>query len=319
MTAAERTDIRFTSESDECGAWLYLPDTVPNSRPVPIIVMAHGFSGIKELRLDAFAERFHREGYACLVFDYRHFGGSGGEPRELLDIGRQLEDWRNAVAYARSLPNIDPNRVVVWGTSFGGGHAIVTAADDQRIAAAIAQCPFTDGPASALVIPPTTSIRLMARALHDLASAAFHRVPVRVPAAGAPGSAAVMTAPDSQRGFDALLEASDLSDMPQLVPARVMLRVPFHVPGRRTRDIGCPILFTICERDSVAPARAALKHARRAQRGEVRLYDADHFDIYVGEPFEKVVSDQLNFLSAHVPVDSSTSTTSIAPSKESNP
>ena len=146
---ADRSELYFRSGDARCHGWLYMPDgTSPEARP-PIIVMAHGLGAVKALRLSAFAERFQAKGYACLVFDYRHFGESEGEPRELLSLDRQREDWRAAVAFARSLSEVDARRVVVWGTSFGGGHAIVTAADDADIVAAIAQCPFTDGLASA--------------------------------------------------------------------------------------------------------------------------------------------------------------------------
>jgi len=279
---------------------------------MPVIVMAHGFSGVKQLRLDAFAGRFCAAGYACLVFDYRHFGDSTGQPRELLDIDRQLEDWRNAVNFARSMPELDSDRVIVWGTSFGGGHAIVTAADDPRIAAAISQCPFTDGPASVLKIPPKTSVKLMALALRDVLAARRGGEPVRVPATGQPGQVAVMTAPDAKLGFDVLLEASAMTDMPQLIPARIALQVALHVPGRRAKDVRCPILFAVCESDSVAPARTAVKHAARAPRGEIRLYDAGHFDIYVGEQFEQVVADQIEFLTTHVPVTAGSAGTTTA-------
>ncbi len=146
---AERSELYFQSGDARCHGWLYMPDGASSEARPPIIVMAHGLGAVKALRLSAFAERFQAKGYACLVFDYRHFGESEGEPRELLSLDRQREDWRAAVAFARSLSEVDTERVVVWGTSFGGGHAIVTAADDADIVAAIAQCPFTDGLASA--------------------------------------------------------------------------------------------------------------------------------------------------------------------------
>lgn len=152
-TLPERRELRFTSGTDRCHAWLYMPAPAEAGTP-PVLVMAHGLGAVKELRLGAFAERFQAAGYACLVFDYRYFGDSDGEPRELLSIRRQREDWRAAVAFARSLPHIDHDRVVLWGTSFGGGHAIATAADDHAVVAAIAQCPFTDGLASARQISP---------------------------------------------------------------------------------------------------------------------------------------------------------------------
>src|SRR5271157_1114103 len=102
-TLPERRDVYFPSGSDRCHAWLYLPTPSELGDPPPVLVMAHGLGGVKTLRLGAFAERFHAAGYACLVFDYRHFGDSGGEPRELLSIRRQREDWQAAVAFTRSL------------------------------------------------------------------------------------------------------------------------------------------------------------------------------------------------------------------------
>ena len=102
------------------------------------------------MRLPAYAERFRAAGYACLVFDYRCFGASGGEPRQLLDVERQLGDWRAALAYARGRDDLDRERLAVWGTSFGGGHALAIGAEDSGIAAVVAQCPFTDGISSAL-------------------------------------------------------------------------------------------------------------------------------------------------------------------------
>src|SRR3954453_69051 len=103
-----REQADFTSDGARCAAWLYRPE---GGGEAPCVVMAHGFSGVREQRLDAFAERFAAAGLAALVFDYRHFGASEGEPRQLLDIKRQLADWRAAVAYARSLDAIDPDRI----------------------------------------------------------------------------------------------------------------------------------------------------------------------------------------------------------------
>ena len=126
---ARRDDIAFTSGGQRIAAWLYHPATDDSAR-MPCVVMAHGFAGVKEARLDAFAERFAAAGLACLVFDYRHFGASGGEPRQLFDIGHQREDWRSALRYARSLASVDTRAIGLWSTSFGGGHALELAAVD---------------------------------------------------------------------------------------------------------------------------------------------------------------------------------------------
>jgi dienelactone hydrolase len=125
MSTYTREDLSFDSEGTSCAAWLYRPDGVVDP---PVIVMAHGFASIRELRLDAYGERFAQAGFAALVFDYRGFGANDGHPRRVIDIGAQHNDWRAALAYARGLEGVDGRRVVAWGTSFAGGHVLHLAA-----------------------------------------------------------------------------------------------------------------------------------------------------------------------------------------------
>lgn len=289
----ERINVEFVSgpEGEHCRAWLYEPE---GDGPFPVIVMAHGLGGTKEMRLDAFAERFSGAGHACLVFDYRHFGASEGHPRQLLDVGRQLQDWLSAIAFVRQRKDCRADQVVLWGTSFSGGHVLVAAADDHRLAAVIAQCPFTDGVASALAMDWRSSIKVTAIAVCDLIRSAVGMTPWFVAAAGPPGSAALMTAPDAQPGYLALVPADTSFD--NRVAARCALDIIPYRPGRRSAQLACPVLFCICEDDSVAPPGPALRYARRAPGAEVRLYAHKHFDIYVGAAFEQVVADQLAFL-----------------------
>ena len=294
---SERRDIEFSSDGVTCRGWLYLPDS---PKPPPVIVMGHGLGAVKEMRLDAFADRFSAAGYACLVFDYRHFGTSDGEPRQLLDIERQRGDWAAAVAYARSLPEVDGRRVVLWGSSFGGGHVIAMGARLPGLAAVISQCPFTDGTASAIATGPATTAKLLPRIVADLAAAARGKPPVLVPLAGPPRSAALMTAPDAVPGFLRLVP--DGMVFRNEAAARVGLRITLDSPGRSARKVPCPILFCICDTDSVAPAKATERHARKAPRGEIKHYPFGHFDIYVGGGFERAVRDQIDFLERQVPL-----------------
>ncbi|GAB2725884.1 alpha/beta hydrolase [Nocardioides pakistanensis] len=291
-----RRDVRFRSGDAECAAWLYLPDA---SGPAPVVVMGHGLGAIREMRLDAYAERFTAAGYACLVFDYRHFGASGGEPRQLLSVARELEDWRSAIAYARTLPEVDGDRVAIWGSSLGGGHVIATAAD-VPVAAAIAQCPFTDGIASTLAIPPLTSLRVVARAVRDLVSARRGGAPVTVPLAGDPGTTALMTAPDARPGYLALVPEGVA--FRNEAAARVAFDILRYRPGARARKVRCPLHVTITDKDTVAPARTTSRLVNKAPRAEVVHRPVGHFDIYDGEEFESVVADQIAFLHRHVPV-----------------
>ena len=233
-----------------------------------------------------------------LLFDYRHFGASGGEPRDLLDIRRQLVDWRSAVAFARTLDGIDADRIALFGTSFSGGHVLAIAAEDHRIAAVISQCPMTDGALATLRIPPATMLRLTGAGLRDQLGALAGRPPRTVPAAGHPGELAVMTKPDVVPGFAALDPPG--SSWRNAVAARIALTVPLYRPGRRAARITCPLLVCVCEEDSLVSAPAAVAVADAAPRGQVRGYPCGHFDIYVGEWFDRAIADQTAFLREHL-------------------
>lgn len=300
MSGYTREDVTFDSHGTACAAWLYRPIGIKNP---PIIVMAHGFAAIRELRLDVYATRFAEAGYAVLVFDYRGWGDSAGEPRRVLDIGAQHADWRAGLAYARSIDGVDTNRVVLWGTSFGGGHALHLATTDHDLGAVIAQVPHISGPASAFTQPPRLLARLMLAALRDQAGALIGRKPHRVPAAGEPGSVAMMTSPDALPmakrlagdRYEALLPEND-------VAARIALRVPFYSPGRNVHKITAPTLVQIAKRDVVTPFDIAMKAARRIPKGEILTYDCQHFEPYLEPYFDSVIAGQLDFLAVHVPI-----------------
>jgi dienelactone hydrolase len=200
----ERRDVTFSSGAETCAAWLYVPD---GAGPHPITVLAHGFGGVREARLWAFAERFAAAGIAALVFDYRHFGASGGEPRQLLDVGRQLDDWRAAIAFARTLDGVDADRVAAWGTSFSGGHVAVIAAEDTRLRAAISQGPFFDGIDALRAAGPRNIVRLAVAGVRDEARRLTGRRSFMLPVVGPPGSLAAMNSPDAEPGYRALFDA----------------------------------------------------------------------------------------------------------------
>ena len=144
-----RKEVSFKVKGASLSAWLYLPENL--SAPVPCIVMGHGLGGTKDMGLEQYAVRYQEAGLAVLAFDYRHFGESEGEPRQLIWIPYQQQDYLAAIEYARGLKEIDPARIALWGTSLSGGHVIVTAARDNRIACVCAQVPLLDGHVSALM------------------------------------------------------------------------------------------------------------------------------------------------------------------------
>ena len=293
MTATfERSDVSFDSWGERCAAWLYRPADAGTE--VPCVVLAHGWTGTRELRLDAYAERFAEAGFAALVFDYRYFGASEGEPRQLLDIRAQREDWAAAIAFTRTLDGVDPDRIALWGTSFSGGHVQDAAQRDRRIAAVIAQVPFCDGLRNLPRLGVVHTLRLTREALRDQLGALRGRSPHMIPSVGPPGALAVMTSPDAEPGFRALIPEG--YQWPDHAAARIVLRVGSYRPGTKAGQIRCPILYVIGDEDAVTPPDFAHAAAARAPRSEVSTYAGGHFDGYVGETFEQVVADEVAFL-----------------------
>lgn len=292
MGAAKRTDSPFGSGGETCAAWLYEPE---GEAPHACVVMGHGFGAVREQRLDAYAERFAAAGLAVLVFDYRHFGASSGKPRQLLDIRRQLDDWRAAVAHARNLPEVDPRRVAVWGSSFSGGHVVAIAAEDPALAAVVSQAPFTSGLSAIAAGGASQAAKLTLAGLRDALNAVLGREPYYLPAVGPPGSLAVMTAPEAEPGMRAL-EPPQGSSWVNRVAGRVGLAVGLYRPYAKFAKLRQPVLVLVCARDDTTPAEPAAKAAEKSPNAELVRYPIGHFDIYVPPQFERTVSDQTEFL-----------------------
>ncbi len=138
-----RTDVEFDAEGVTLRGWLYAPDGA--SGPVPTIVMAHGFSAVKEMYLDRFAEAFAAAGLGALVFDNRNFGASDGEPRQEIDPWEQVRDYRHAITYATTRPEVNAGRIGIWGSSYSGGHVLVVGAIDRRVKCVVGQVPLISG------------------------------------------------------------------------------------------------------------------------------------------------------------------------------
>lgn len=283
----KRRGLEFTSGDDSCAAWLYEPREV--GRPTPAVVMAHGLSGTRRDRLGPFAERFAAAGFAALVFDHRGFGDSGGEP-DLFKPAMQLEDWRAAIEFARSLPEVDPERVATFGSSMGGGNALAAAARDPRVAAAISQVPFLDLLRQAHRNRPVVTVRMLVAALRGR----------HLPAVGQPGEPAFINAPGGEEGWRRVVELGEDSRWRNRASSRWLLGRPYR-PARHAATLHCPWLVCVGEADRVAKPGPAISAARRAPGGELRTYPGvDHFDIYDGPEHETLVADQLDFLRRHL-------------------
>lgn len=295
MAPAARSELGFESGGERCAAWLWSPGS---EGPHPCVVLAHGFSGVREQRLDTYAERFAQAGMATIAFDYRHFGASAGEPRQLVDIRAQLADWRAAVRFARGLEGVDPDRVALWGSSFSGGHVVAVAARDDRVAAVVSQAPFTDGLTALRAGGPAAAARLTVAGLQDGLRVLTRREPLYVPAVGPPGSLAVMTSPEAEPGFRSLDPPG--STWQNRVAARVALTVGAYRPYARFARLRCPVLVAVADHDTVTPAAPAIRAAERSPNAELIRYPIGHFAIYVDPHFERTVADQTEFLARNL-------------------
>jgi fermentation-respiration switch protein FrsA (DUF1100 family) len=297
--SAIRQDAGFEVHGTALHAWLYLPQNPP--APVPCIVMAHGFGGTKDMGLSPYAERFQAAGYAALAFDYRHFGASDGEPRQLLWIPGQLEDWTAAIQYARSRKEIDPGRIALWGTSMSGGHVIVTAAKDPKIACVSAQCPGLDGRKGAEIAFTRHGIghglRMIVHGQRDLVRSWLGLPPHKIPIFGRPGTVGCFTTADAYPAAEKLAKKGFVNE----VCARINIRGDKYRPVKYTDAVKCPVLVQICEKDRLVPPVTLEESIKKlGDLAEVMRYPIGHFDIYFDKNFESAVADQLAFFMKHL-------------------
>jgi fermentation-respiration switch protein FrsA (DUF1100 family) len=260
------------------------------------VVLAHGIGATQDSGLHPFAEAFAAAGADAITFDYRHFAHSGGEPRQLVSIAGQLDDYQSVVNHARRLPGVDPERIIVWGVSLSGGHVIRVAARDERIAGVFALTPATDGlPVIAGMVREHGvgyALRVATRGLADAAAHLLHRPPVLMPVVGAPGEVAALNSEGAVAGMRATAGPTWRNEF----AARLVLTVGGYRPGRSAAKVRCPALVQIADGDRSAPPACATQ-AASAMRATVHHYPCDHFDVYPGAPWhERVLRDQIAFL-----------------------
>lgn len=302
-TMIDRQDLEFQSKGITCRAWFYPAqnESMVDAAGAPCIVMAHGLGGTRDAGLEPYALQFADAGFAVMVFDYRFFGASDGMPRQLLSVSAQLADWSAAVAAARNIDGVDPQRIALWGTSFSGGHVVAAAAADKRVAAVSAQGPMLDGMASVLNVLRRHGVVYMARlivaGLRDVIANLAGAEPYRLPLVAQPRTLAAMATEDAYDGYTAITP----DDWHNELTARTVLTLGLYRPGRKLGRVRCPVLVQICDQDSVAPADASSAMVSRggAHISE-RHYRIGHFDIYRGAGFRQSSADQLAFFNRHL-------------------
>jgi uncharacterized protein len=317
MVPATKSAVNFpvTGDVARCRGTLLLPGRdsgqrarTPQSSPgvadatqhqyperLPAVVLASGFGSTHDRLLDA-AQAFADAGFASLAFDYRGFGASEGQPRQVVDLAAQRADLRAAIAFLRGHPAVDPDRIALWGNSLGGGHVVVVAADDLRIRAVIAQIPFNGFPQHVEGRTVGYTLRFLAAAMLDTIRGWLGLSPHLIPLIGQPGEVAITTEAEAR---------AQLASMPpdtlwrNEASPRATLAMLGYRPSDASPRVEGAILVCLAEHD-VLPTKQRLL-ATRARRGEVRTYPGNHFSFYRDpEIRRRIVEDQIEFLREHL-------------------
>jgi uncharacterized protein len=284
MTAMYRKhNVRFPTEGGiEISAWLLVPEG--RTGPLPAITMAHGYAGTKYHGLEPFAEAFAESGFVVLLHDHRNFGDSGGEPRQDINPWQQVSDWRRAISYLQDRPEVDEDRIGLWGTSYAGGHAIVLGATDRRIKAVVAQVPTIDGYATGLRrIAPEAVAALEARFAAD-ERAQLHGEPpaTQLIVSNDPAKPAAYNAPDAVSFY---LQPTPEGIWDNKVTVRSTRWARMYAPGDFIERVSpTPLLMVVASHDHVAVTDLALEAYERAlEPKRLVMIKAGHFDPYVRE------------------------------------
>jgi uncharacterized protein len=293
----ERHDLRFPCGPTQCAAWLYLP---AGAAKPPVVVMAHGFGGTRDVMLPAFAEHFAREGIAALVFDYRSFGASGGAPRQLVDPWKHLEDWRAAVALARTHPQVDGARLALWGTSLGGGLALVIGANDANVRAVVAQVPQIDANMEGEATFPGVIwvIRLLFTGWCSMASEAMGFGEWTIPAI-APSDGFGMITDDKANEASTRGTPKGTTYRNEIV-AHSIFTFDDYNPAVQAVGIKAPVLLIAARGDRFAPFAAAEAFARAHPNVTLTEIEGDHFDVYAPPRSEEAAASAVRFLKEHL-------------------
>lgn len=295
-----RSDIQFdTSDGITLRGWLQTPDT--GSGPFPCVVMAHGFSAVKELFLDRYADIFSAAGLACLVYDHRNFGASDGSPRLEADPWLQVQGYRDAITYAGLRPEIDRQRIGVWGTSYSGGHVLPVAALDKRVKAVVSQVPFIAGLANARRVFREEEFEILRAQFDTDRDARFRGEPAAMmPVFAERGELCALPSPeewDFIRASGSLGTPLWLNEV-TLRSAELMME---YEPGRFIEQISpTPLLMILTTHDICTPTDIALEAYRRAlEPKELLLIQGGHMEVY-DQQFDRGANAARDWLVRHL-------------------
>jgi len=283
--------VRFLSGGLNCEGRLYLPKGI---KKPPVIIMAHGFGAEMDFGIPAYAEEFAKNGYAAFIFNYRYFGGSEGEPRQLISPKRQLEDWDSAIEFARSLNEVDGGRICIWGFSMSGGHILAEAANNVNVKGFIAHVPFMDSMHMVKISGFTKVLKINAAEYRDLFYMLTGKARHNIPVVGRPDEFSIMSTPETYEDYMSLIPEG--SGWRNEFPAISMMAITFYRPVKYISGIKCRGMVLLGEDDSLLDNRLVRKKFSGMPNVELSEYKCRHFGFFKEEFYKKAVSAELKFL-----------------------
>lgn len=296
-----RKDIEFkTDDGVTLRGWHYTPDKAAGA--LPTVVMAHGYSAVKEMYLDKFAETFAATGLGAIVFDNRNFGASDGEPRQEIDPWQQVSDYRDAITFAGTLDSVDAERIGVWGSSYSGGHVLVIGAIDRRVKCVVAQVPLISGHRNARRLIRADMIAPVQGLLREDREKRY--------AGEAPGMIAVVSddasvpcalpTPDSYAWFTETHKSRAPSWRNEVTLRSIEMFLEYE-PGAYVAQVSpTPLLMVVAAKDHLTVADEALAAYERAlEPKKLALLDGGHFEAYV-EAFDEASGAACAWFAEHL-------------------
>ncbi|KAL9470831.1 hypothetical protein ACSS6W_008772 [Trichoderma asperelloides] len=267
----------------------------------PCIIMTHGITALKEHFLDNFAVEFQKAGFSVLIYDNRGFGESGGL-RYDADPVKFQDDYIDAFDYAASLPQVDSQRIVYWGSSYSGGVAITSAAIDRRVKAVVVQAPFVS--AELLVGTGQPFLDMVHKDRAKIRSG--EEWPLTRVVASTLDEAEAGTAPVILRDTASFHFFQDVSQQggnwENKLTTMSLFRLVRFEPIRYIHRIApTPLLMVVGEKDDslLTPQLQAFGLAQEPKQLHL-LKDCGHFDQYRGDTFKENIAVQIEFIKKHV-------------------
>lgn len=298
----DRRDISFKSEGKNLAGWLYVPKGLKDGEKRPAIVMAHGWSAVKEMYLDDYAARYAGGGFVVTVFDYRNFGGSEGEPRNHIDPRMQHDDYRNAITWTMQQPMVDPDRIGIWGSSYSGGHVMHLAAYDKRVKCAVAQVPLVNA---------VDNFRRLVRAdnwgglygwlaadrAEEYSTGKINYLPV----VNEQGKPSALPTPDSYEWFIKTGQTRAPKWENRQTVRSLELALEYHPSAGIHLISPTPFMMIVSHNDVLTPTDLAIEaYGRAREPKQLVLLPGGHFDAYTGEGFKQSSGAALGWFQQHL-------------------